>query len=445
MREGSAALRRSWRWLGLASCLGLVLAAAGAKAEPKSPEKSQPAAASAGAAPAASTPSQNAAPAPAYQEEVELGGYEIRPLGAGAELEFSGALTNAAIRALDDTLARSPAVHVLQLTSEGGAGSALVLADKLRKRGITTYVPSFCASACTLVFLGGRERFVAPGARLGFHQAASYAAEPAGEVEKFNAAMGSWMIAKGVAPGFVETVINTPHAKMWQPDLATLRKAGVVTGVAVPGQFAAPSFGSGQAEAMDKTVLNSPIYAALRKADPRAYEATRSEMVQSLQETDSAFGSSYFARAFERAAAIASDPSLVEFTAVRVEEIDRLRAASGPLCMLVATGRPYPEIAVRQIMPDALVQRKILATAAVLESTVSAPQPAPTRERVQQAFTNLMISMRNTLHDDYQYLRNPTLNPSRTCYLYEEIYKQVLRSDPDDRSVLLRGLLGQLL
>src|SRR6185437_7357955 len=90
----------------LVLCLGLVLAAADAGAEPKFTPKEYGAPA-APAVPPAPAPAPPAAVPPArpvqpvqgtrasagYQEEIELGGHEIRLLADGTELEFAGALT----------------------------------------------------------------------------------------------------------------------------------------------------------------------------------------------------------------------------------------------------------------------------------------------------------------------------------------------------------------
>jgi hypothetical protein len=457
MRTLSAAFLGAWSGLGLSLCAGLALVACEVQAQPKFTQREYaPASAAptvAAAAPAAAAvplPAPTLSPAPAYQQDAELGRHEIRLLGNGTELEFTGALTVAAVGELDQALARNPGVRVLQLTSEGGVGGPSVrLADKLQARGLVTYVPAYCASACTFIFMAGRARYIAPGARLGFHEAASVHGTGEGD-SSYNEALGRWLVAHGVGADFVAKAISTPHDSMWQPDAATLLKAGVITGIGAPGQFAQPSFGQDTAAALDKSLLNKPLYIALRKADPRAYELTRGELLTAIRQTNdssesAAFGSSYFSRAFEHAASIASDQSLVDLASAMTEEMDLINLKDGRLCMLVATGRPYPSMEVRRILPDDLVEKKIMATTAVLESSATNPQPAPSRERVKQAFHDLMISMTNTLRDEVQYLARPDLDPGRACFMYNEIYKEALKADPEDRSVLLRGLLGNLL
>jgi hypothetical protein len=461
MRIFSAA--RVGSWSGLAALgLGatLALAAAGARAEPKFTQREYSPSADAPAPQPAPQPAALPAPppkptaavpaTPVYQQDSELGSHEIRLLPGGTELEFTGALTSTAVLELDQMLTRNAGIRVLQLTSEGGLGGpSLLLADKLRARHITTYVPTYCASACTFLFIAGTQRYVAPQARLGFHAASSVHGTGKDD-PKYNAEIGRWMVAQGVTADFAEKAVSVPHDGMWQPDTATLMKAGVVTGVGRPGQFAQPSFGQDASVALDKTILNQPLYIALRKADPKAYEAARGELLLQIQKTSdaseaAAFGSIYFTRAFDRAAATASDQSLVDLVTAMTEEMELINVKSGRLCMLVATGRPYPTMEVRRILPDYLVQKKIMAATAVLESSATAPQPAPSRDRVKQAFDNLMIRMVNTLRDEFQYLVHPDLDPGRACFMFNEIYKEALQSDPEDRSVLLRGLIGNLL
>ncbi|MFO1055916.1 MAG: hypothetical protein U1E53_03000 [Dongiaceae bacterium] len=453
--------------LPLALCLGLALAAADARAEPKYTEKqSAPPAASATAAskPAAPAPAAPAAPAvkpaapaatpaiPYYQQDAELGRHEIRLLGNGTELEFVGALTVGAVRELAQALARNPAVRVLQLTSQGGVGEPVIaLADDLARRRLTTYVPAYCASACTFLFMAGHERYIAANARLGFHQAASM--HGTGDDDpKYNAALGTWLVSHGVAPDFVEKAISTPHGGMWQPDAATLLKARVITGIGPPAGIAQPSFGGDAGAAVDVSLLNKPIYQALRRADPQAYEATRKEVLRDIQRTDSggggggdlAFGTSPFGKAFEHAATIASDQSLVDYASALTDQMELINVKSGQLCLLVATGRPYPTMEVRRILPDYLIQKKIMAATAVLETSVASPQPVPSKAQFEEAMHRLMVRLANALPEEWEYLRHPESDPKRGCFMYNEVYKKALEADPAERSVLLRGLVGDI-
>jgi hypothetical protein len=61
---------------------------------------------------------------------------------------------------------------IVTLMSYGGSiGPALQIADQIRKRGMSTFVPGdrTCASACAYIWLAGRPRTVGDGPRIGFH------------------------------------------------------------------------------------------------------------------------------------------------------------------------------------------------------------------------------------------------------------------------------------
>jgi hypothetical protein len=64
-------------------------------------------------------------------------------------------------------------VRTVRLNSNGGRIlEAHRMSDLITSRNLATFVARDCLSACTIVFLGGKERFMLPTVRLGFHQPA---------------------------------------------------------------------------------------------------------------------------------------------------------------------------------------------------------------------------------------------------------------------------------
>src|SRR5207247_8750334 len=109
-------------------------------------------------------------------------------------------------------LRQRPEARILRLNSRGGRiGEAYKLRDIIGPRGMTTYTSSGCYSACTDVFLAGKERVVHQDARLGFHRPGLpgvWASLWDGEVE----ADARAMLATGVEPTFVARATATPNA-----------------------------------------------------------------------------------------------------------------------------------------------------------------------------------------------------------------------------------------
>lgn len=116
---------------------------------------------------------------------------------------------------------------VLVMDSPGGnVAAALEIGREVKARGFSTLVKAgnTCASACGLIWLAGDSRYMARGARIGFH--AAYAEHGGAQVEKGapNALIGSYLhqlelpdtaiaYVTKASPGQMEwlTVLNAMH------------------------------------------------------------------------------------------------------------------------------------------------------------------------------------------------------------------------------------------
>jgi len=90
-------------------------------------------------------------------------------IGVGTPLEFRRAL------------ALRPDAKVVVLSSAGGlVASALIIADDIHAKGLSTVIPDSarCFSACAFIFFAGKERLVA--GKLGVHQMWSETPDPSG-------------------------------------------------------------------------------------------------------------------------------------------------------------------------------------------------------------------------------------------------------------------------
>jgi hypothetical protein len=182
------------------------------------------------------------------------GRHEIRLLPSGTELAFAGGISFGVTDEIRQALDAAPRVTILHLNSPGGrVVEARLLHDLIRERGLVTYAAKLCASACTVAFLGGRQRYIASDARLGFHQPAS-----AGDTQDSGRALDDLvreqnhrralddLLRDGVDPAFAERAASTPNAAMWYPTADELLQAHVITGVLRAG---AASGGAPRAEA----------------------------------------------------------------------------------------------------------------------------------------------------------------------------------------------------
>src|SRR6266567_9560998 len=72
---------------------------------------------------------------------------------------------------------------IVAFSSDGGSLVAgLRIGEAIRRKGFSTFVPDGrrCASACALAWLGGVERFIGTGGKIGFHAAYDPTADESG-------------------------------------------------------------------------------------------------------------------------------------------------------------------------------------------------------------------------------------------------------------------------
>lgn len=97
--------------------------------------------------------------------------YRIEPTGDGQSLMLTGTLELGITDHLRDQIEAYPDVGRIILASDGGnIYEARGLANVIRQNGLNTIVIAECSSACTTVFIGGANRHLVPGGKLGFHQ-----------------------------------------------------------------------------------------------------------------------------------------------------------------------------------------------------------------------------------------------------------------------------------
>jgi hypothetical protein len=161
----------------------------------------------------------------------DIQGHQIRLIHAGMELEFSGGMGPGAANDLANALDADPGVHVVHLNSPGGLVSeGRQMFDLIHGHLLITTTDRYCFSACTLAFLGGRQRYLAPGARLGFHGEFSDTANDS-QVQAAQHKDMVTMLSLGIASDFVDKAFAAPKDRIWVPSAGELEDAHVITGV----------------------------------------------------------------------------------------------------------------------------------------------------------------------------------------------------------------------
>jgi quercetin dioxygenase-like cupin family protein len=119
---------------------------------------------------------------------------------------------------------------VIVFRSEGGSTvDGIRIGEIIRSKGFSSLVVERCASACALAWLGGRQRFMAAAAQIGFHAARDSSGQQSGVG---NALVGAYLRGIGLpyktvifittAPPSSITWLNVANAKQYSIDVTPL-------------------------------------------------------------------------------------------------------------------------------------------------------------------------------------------------------------------------------
>jgi hypothetical protein len=160
-----------------------------------------------------------------------LGPHQFRVLASGELLEFTGGIKFGVAKELEGFLKAMPEVKTVRLDSMGGRiREAQAMSDLIKARGLSTMVEKQCLSACTIVFLGGKDRIILSDARLGFHQP-SYRGITSAERSRTIAIEEERLQNLGLTRAFAERANTAEPNAMWFPDHAELLREHVATQV----------------------------------------------------------------------------------------------------------------------------------------------------------------------------------------------------------------------
>lgn len=131
--------------------------------------------------------------------------------------------------------------NLVVLSGPGGdLGTALRIASEVRRRGFDTAIPQgeYCASACAVIFLSGRTKYVARGARLGLHSASNLDGSFSREGTQL---MGRFLAQVGVPAGVIARMQERRGNDMYWLSASDKRALNIVAlGAALPSATEPP-------------------------------------------------------------------------------------------------------------------------------------------------------------------------------------------------------------
>ena len=161
----------------------------------------------------------------------ETGGYELSI--QENTLLLDGKFSYGISKDFEQVLGENPQVKTIIFFSQGGLEyEARNISSIIKERGLNTYVPEYCVSACTSAFLGGKKKQMSSKALLGFHQGKpSFNKSKFSEEEIKDKLYDTIKFYKqnGIDKEFVMRFHRTLPEEMWYPRDEELLKQGIVT------------------------------------------------------------------------------------------------------------------------------------------------------------------------------------------------------------------------
>ena len=149
----------------------------------------------------------------------------------GDDVRLRGELQEGTAKRLVALLDAHPKVGRIHLTSEGGlADEGQALGNIIAAHRLSTFVPDYCVSACTLAFVRGTARLMLEDSRIGFHspfEAGLFGVVYQGDSSEQRAEY----LAAGIARDFVDAALKVKPDDIWYPKPARLIAAHVATAV----------------------------------------------------------------------------------------------------------------------------------------------------------------------------------------------------------------------
>src|SRR6185437_12642102 len=200
-------------------------------------------------------------------DDPSLPPYSVRLMRGGTEAEIAGGFKYGLAREAETLFATAPQLRVVHLNSAGGRlGEAVKIVRLITRRKLDTYTSATCASACSVVFAAGHERYLRRGARLGFHRGIFAGSENA-------EAMKRLLLSAGIAPAFVDRAVAQPAESIWYPTDAELADGKVVTAFVDSYRFAASGFGTyATLMAFEDSLRRTPGLEALSESQPELFD-----------------------------------------------------------------------------------------------------------------------------------------------------------------------------
>ncbi|MBC3917669.1 ATP-dependent Clp protease proteolytic subunit [Undibacterium sp. CY18W] len=340
-------------------------------------------------------------------------------------------------------LAKAGQIKFIVLNSQGGR---LLEADKIAsmvsERKLDTYVEGVCVSACTYVFLAGRDRAATVNAKIGFHQPSFPGLEGAALIAATNNMLNKYR-SINLPESFVTKIGQTPASNMWYPSREEMIAARVITRTSLGGEANTSPFSSMSSKAeIALTLKNNTIWQGYEAHYPGKIDAVSDILWKmKLQGANDASMQNavrkYMTTAFAELLKTVDDEHLDLFAQLMKDQMQAARQVSPQACGQLLKS----ELDVRHTLPPAIVDKE----KQFLESALKSTPRSKVIKKQSRAFQTSLLQVTTRLSpEQLKIVGNPPAyanQPALQCDAMIALYQNILQLRPVERHIVLSGIL----
>jgi hypothetical protein len=389
-----------------------------------------------------------------YAGDERVGKYTFRVLREGRELEFSGGIPFGAADDFQRFIDAMGSVQLIHLNSDGGRISeAQLIAQIIQKRHLSTYVANRCLSACTIIFLSGRERLISTQGRLGFHQP-DFPGMTAEERREAIATEERRLQQLGLSAEFARRANLAPPNDMWLPTAPELLKEGVVTQVVNSFDYALSGLGQTipTRSELEKILLSNDIYKSFRQMSRESYDKVLDSFESSIRRGLSfaelrAEISPIIVEKYNEILPFTSDENLLTFARLVIRHSAVYNRADPATCYFNLNpekSTPVALLDMRQRHKD-LADEEDSFMSHIFSSYSGKTAKIPQQKEVSKSIDRVMSALSRRRDVDVALLSASEIPPEkykRYCDAFIAMYEETLRLPRREAAMLIRFFLA---
>jgi hypothetical protein len=369
-----------------------------------------------------------------------LGKISVKISSNAQSIVVSGAFGEGAAEAVEKVLNTAPRIKTLVLQSGGGRMlEAKRVARLIQSRGLNTYVESYCMSACTIVFVAGKDRAATPNAKIGFHQP-SFSGSGKEDIKSLTADMESEYRGAKLPEGFIRKIVTTDSKSMWYPTRDELIAANVITRISFGGEVTSLD---SMMRSKPETLLmlrSTPIWVAIEARFPGTTETVVDKMWV-LKQAGANDGKvmdvarSVVGGLYPRILATADDAMVDRFGGLIVRQMEAARAVNVDACVKLISS----QLNIAATLPPGYAeeeQQYLLEALRAQPVVVNQVSKARTQQAIQSALATLSPEEIRAVVKSSDFLDRPGL----VCEANYKFYRVVMVMPAAERNIILRGI-----